>query len=122
MDAITIDNFRADTTIGVHDWEQQQKQPIILNLMLGCDCQAAADSDDITDALDYFTLTEHLKKYLNKSRCALIEALAQNLINEIFQHFQQVQTIDIHLQKTEAIDNALVGIRMHRSRRETIVL
>jgi len=38
VDAITIENFRADTTIGVHDWEQQQKQPIIVNLRLECDC------------------------------------------------------------------------------------
>ena len=116
MDIITIDNFRADTTVGVHDWEQRQQQPIIVNLALGCDCQAAADSDDIRDALDYFALTEHLKKYLNESRCALIETLAQNLVSEIFQHFTKVQTIDIHLQKPEAVNNALVGVKLHRKR------
>lgn len=116
MDAITIEKFRADTTVGVHDWEQQQRQPVVINLTLGCDCAPAADSDNISDALDYFALSEHLKKYLKDSRCALIETLAQNLINEIFQHFPGVQTVDIHLQKPEAIDNATVGVHLTRNR------
>ena len=80
MDAITIENFRADTTIGIHDWEQRRKQPVILNITLEYDCQPAADSDDISDALDYFQLTEHLKTYLAQNRCALIEKLAQQRI------------------------------------------
>jgi dihydroneopterin aldolase len=116
MDAITIERFRADTTIGIHDWEQQQRQPIILTLTLSYDCQPAADSDDIADALDYFTLTEHLKAYLAQSQCALIEHLAQQLIEEIFSRFPQVNAIDIHLQKPEAIENALVGVKLYRKR------
>lgn len=116
MDAITIENFRADTTIGVHDWEQQQKQPIIVNLRLECDCQEAADSDNIADALDYFTLTEHLKAFLAHNKCALIEYLAQQLIDEIFKVFPKVMAIDLHLQKPEAIKNALVGVKLHRQR------
>ncbi len=116
MDAITIDNFRADTTIGVHDWEQQQKQPIILNLTLGCDCQPAADSDDIAQALDYFKLTEHLKTYLAENQCALIETLAQRLIDQIFHYFPMVQHIDLHLQKPEAVNHALVGVKLKRHR------
>ena len=116
MNAITIEHFQVDTTIGVHDWEQQQKQPVIINLNLQTDCQKAADSDDLKHALDYFNLTEHLKKYLANSRCALIETLAQNLITEIFNHFPNVSAIDLSLKKPEAVNGALVGVQMQRSR------
>lgn len=116
MDAITVTDFRIDTTVGVHEWEQQQKQPIILDMSLQCDCQQAADNDDLNHALDYFTLTEHLKKYLDNSRCALIETLAHNLITEIFQHFPLVSAIELHVKKPDAIDHAMVGVKMQRSR------
>jgi len=116
MDAITVENFRADTTVGIHDWEQKQRQPVILNIILHCDCKAAAASDDIADALDYFKLTEHLKAYLAQNKCALIENLAQQLIDEIFKTFSKVTAIDLHLQKPEAVNNALVGVKLQRSR------
>ena len=116
MDAIIIENFRADTTIGIHDWEQRQKQSVILNITLECDCQPAADSDNISDALDYFQLTEHLKKYLAQNRCALIEKLAQQLINQILEHFPTVMSVDLHVKKPEAVNNALVGVRLNRRR------
>ncbi|MCX7544919.1 dihydroneopterin aldolase [Marinicella gelatinilytica] len=115
-DVITIEHFQVDTTVGVHDWEQQQKQPVIIDLKLYTDCQQAADSDDLKCALDYFELTERLRKYLTTSRCALIETLAHNLITEIFKHYPNVSAVDIHLKKPEAVNGALVGVKLTRQR------
>lgn len=115
-DIITIKQFKADTTIGIHDWEQTQKQPVILNLALHFDCRPAAASDDIADALDYYELVEHLSHWLYAAQFSLIEALAEATCTEIFNQFPKVKQIDLQLDKPEAVSRAVVGVGISRKR------
>lgn len=115
-DIITIKQLTADTLIGIHDWEQKQRQPVILNLSLHVNIRPAAASDDIKDALDYYVLIEHLNRWLYQAKFALIETLAEAITGEIFSHFPTVEQIDLQLDKPEAVSRAIVGIKIQRTR------
>ncbi len=113
-DVITVKRLTAETIIGIHDWEQKQRQPVILNLSLYVNTRKAAASDDIKDALDYYVLIEHLSRWLYQAKFALIETLAEAVTTEIFSHFPMVKKIDLQLDKPEAVSRAIVGIRIQR--------
>jgi len=117
-DVITIKELTADTIIGIHDWEQSQRQPVILNLCLHVNIQQAIATDNIKDALDYYVLIEHLSRWLYRAKFDLIETLAEAITKEIFSHFPTVEKIELQLDKPEAVSRAVVGVKIQRTRTE----
>ena len=53
MDIVFIKALRADTVIGVYDWERDIRQTVVLDLELASDNRRAAATDAIVDAVDY---------------------------------------------------------------------
>ena len=56
MDIVYIRELEVKTIIGIYDWEREQKQVISINLEMGADIRAAAETDSIENALDYKVL------------------------------------------------------------------
>ena len=48
MDIVYITGLKAETIIGIHDWEREQRQTVLIDLELGCDTTRPARSDDIS--------------------------------------------------------------------------
>jgi dihydroneopterin aldolase len=114
MDLILIRQLKVDAIIGIHDYEKQQKQPVLLDLDLHVDCQPAAQSDDIKDALDYFAVCERLTHFVTSTRYELIEALAEAITEVVLNEFA-CEKVDLTLYKPNAIPNTeTVGIRISR--------
>ncbi len=105
MDKILIRGLKVDATIGIHEWERKSKQPVILDLDLSFDCHQACQSDDISHALDYYTVSQKLTHMISLSQFELIEALAEKCCQMLLNNFP-IKKVKITLHKPEAIPNA----------------
>lgn len=80
---IRITNLRLRAIVGANDWERHQKQDVIVNVELSYDGSAAAESDDLADALDYKALKQSLMAEVTTSRCHLLERLCDRLVQVV---------------------------------------
>jgi dihydroneopterin aldolase len=88
MDTIFIKGIRCQCTIGVYPWEQATTQTLLFDFECAADFSKAAQSDDITDALDYQKITQRIVEYAQHSRVKLIETLITQLADILMQEFK----------------------------------
>lgn len=116
MDIIFLRGLRVDAVIGAYDWERQIRQTLSLDLEMGADVAAAANSDDLADALDYYTVSQRIKEFVEASEFQLIETLAERLAELVLGEFS-VAWLRLTLAKPGAIrDCQAVGVSIERRR------
>lgn len=114
MDIVYISGLRVDAVIGVFEWEQNIRQPLVFDLSMGVDCQPAAKNDDIQLALDYAEVSEFVTFYTADSRYKLVETLAESLAEQLMAKFA-IGWIQIKIAKPNAVLNAAeVGVIIER--------
>jgi dihydroneopterin aldolase len=114
MDIIYITELKIDTLIGIYPWERQIKQTIILDLDMATDIAKAAASDDISDTLDYKSVTKRLIDFVGNSEFLLVETLAERITEIICEEFN-VPWVRLKLNKRGALRGARdVGILIER--------
>lgn len=86
MDKIFLHGMKADTLIGVYDWEREQKQTLLLDLDIGVP-EKPASSDNITDTIHYAEVCNSIRLSLNSQSFMLLEALAEHIANLVLQDF-----------------------------------
>lgn len=113
-DIVFINQLKLDTIIGIHEWEREKKQPIVLDIEIGCSIRSAANSDHIKDCIDYFSVSEKMKTLANIHRYQLVESLAEEISRIILQEFG-AQWVKVKLSKPNAVSEAKeVGVIIER--------
>ncbi|MEP6996946.1 MAG: dihydroneopterin aldolase [Betaproteobacteria bacterium] len=87
MNTIFIADLRVETRIGVYDWEQRMKQPLLLNLDIEPGSVAAVDSDNFGDALDYAAVVARLKALAADHPHKLLERFAAAIGDLVCEEF-----------------------------------
>lgn len=114
MDRIHIVGLRADTVIGVHDWEREIRQPVELDLDLAFDTRRAGATDRLEDTLDYAAISARLIELISASEFQLIEALADACAQVVLKEFP-VASLRLVLRKPGAVPEAdHVGVVIER--------
>ncbi|MCK5697082.1 MAG: dihydroneopterin aldolase [Gammaproteobacteria bacterium] len=114
MDIIFIKQLKLNTIIGIHAWEREQEQPIILDIEIGCFTHSAAQSDQIKDSIDYFSVCERMKKLASNHSYQLVESFAEEVSRIIINDFLAKQ-VRVTLSKPKAVNDAkAVGITIQR--------
>jgi D-erythro-7,8-dihydroneopterin triphosphate epimerase len=117
-DKIHIVDLVVPGIIGINPEERVNKQDIKVNATLGVDTRAAAVSDDISDAVNYRTITKAIAAHIVEGEPMLVERLVQE-IADICLYDQRVQQVEITVEKPGALRHARsVGITVTRSRVE----
>jgi len=80
MAVIRIKNLKLRTVIGINDWERGSKQDVIINIKLEFDASKAAESDAITDTVDYKSIKLKVIEFVEKSSCNLLERLVDQIL------------------------------------------
>lgn len=122
MDAIEIPGIRADARIGVTPGERMLPQPVFLDVTLGLDLSAAAESDDIADAVDYEAFARGAMEVANEGERQLIERLAVDVAQFALTEFP-VERVTVRVRKPQAlqhlgIEHAAVTITRQRADRD----
>jgi len=116
MDTVFVKDLRIDTIIGIYDHERTQKQTIVLDFDMQFDIGKAAASEDIEDALNYKTLTDNIRSYVESTQFLLIETLAEKVASMIINDFG-VSHVKLTLHKPNALSGTTdVGVIIERSR------
>ncbi|MBB3167064.1 dihydroneopterin aldolase [Simiduia aestuariiviva] len=104
-DRIVIEGLRAQTVIGVYDWERCLRQELVFDLCLATDIRPAAASDDIGLTLDYKTLSDRIIEFTESTDHQLIETLAEQVAALLQTEFR-VRWLSLKLSKPGALPRA----------------
>jgi 7,8-dihydroneopterin aldolase/epimerase/oxygenase len=105
MDKVCISGLKMDAVIGIHDWEREIRQGIVLDLEMASDARVAAKTDAIEDALDYAAISARLINFVTQSEFQLIETLAEEIATLLQAEFQ-VPWLSLRVSKPGAVPEA----------------
>ena len=119
MDAIVIEGLKVNTVVGCFNWERQIIQPLMLDLTIHADLEAAASSDELEDTLNYAEICSISAEVIQKAQPKLIEHAAKLVLNALFSTYPAIESIKITIRKPAIIAEAnSVGIRLERHRND----
>lgn len=102
MGQITITQIKAPAIIGIHPWEKQHPQMLLIDLCINIDQPKA---DDLTQTIDYSAITDSVRDYCQHNAFNLIETLAQQLVTHLMaQYACNISQLTIH--KPNALQHA----------------
>jgi dihydroneopterin aldolase len=117
VDIVYIKALRADTVIGVYDWERDIRQTVVLDLEMASDNRRAAGNDRIEDAVDYDAISTRVLAFIEGSKFQLIETMAEQIAALVMDEFQ-IPWLRLKLSKPGAVAQAEdVGVVIERGER-----
>ena len=115
-DTLFVRGLRVETIIGVFDWERDVQQELIFDIDLQIDMQAAANSDDLQDAISYVAVAEEVTQVARDRAAKLLEFLAEEISSALFRRWP-VQQLTLRITKPTAVADAQgVGVEITRAR------
>jgi len=90
-DTVSIRDLHVPAVIGVHDWEREIEQTLIVSVDMvpeTADVARAAASDDLADALDYSAVAETIAAVLREGKFRLIETAAERVAERLLADFR----------------------------------
>lgn len=118
-DEIFIQGLRVETIIGLLPHERIDRQPVEIDLILKTDISVAAQSENVSDTLDYAAISEGLSEYIQSTQFQLIETLAESIVQWLWQFSPLINQVFLELRKPMAVQQAkTVGLKITRTRKE----
>ena len=116
MDQVFITNLVARGIIGVNDWEREQPQDILINIVLFTDLHQAGQSDDIDDSVDYRSVAKKVLAHAETARRLTVEALAADLA-QLCLEVARVEKVRVRVEKPGAVRfSRSVGVEIEREK------
>lgn len=118
LDQIEIHDLLLRCIVGINESERRNKQDVLINIVMWADTRAAAQSDNIDDAVNYRTVTKQIIEHVEASDYFLVERLVER-IAEICLRDPRVHQVQVSLEKPGALRFARsVGVTITRTRAE----
>jgi dihydroneopterin aldolase len=120
VDVIHLSGLEVFAHHGVFVEEREQGQLFVVDLDVDYDASAAAQSDDVTDTLNYAELAQAVHTAVAHDPVDLLETLALRVITTVFK-FPQASHVRVTIHKPSApmpVTLAGVSITVSRSRDE----
>ena len=86
-DYVSVKDLSVAAVIGVHDWEREIEQILLVSVDMATDVRKAAANDDLADALDYSAVTATIAAVLREGRFRLIETAAERVAGRLLADF-----------------------------------
>ena len=118
MDKVFIKNLRVRGILGINDWERLKTRDILINAVIFTDTLPAAQSDDISDCVDYSKLAAKLRDHTENVSRMTIEALANDLAGICLREPKVVRVI-LRVDKPGALlEMESAGVEVERAKRD----
>ena len=120
MDRITLSSMRYEGTIGATADEQLFPQMLEVDLEIEADLAAAAESDALSDTVDYGPLVALTERTVEGRRFNLLEGLAGALAASVLGVDPAIAAVTVRVRKLAvpmdvSMDHAQVEIRRERA-------
>jgi dihydroneopterin aldolase len=113
---VIIKNLILNIFIGIHNFEKKKKQRVRFNIEVITNPNIKPSNKDLSTILNYEDLINKLKLLVKKQHHELIEDLAENIFEIIFQN-RLVKKANIKIEKLDIIKNSeSVGIDFSKNR------
>ena len=117
-DKVFISELRADTVIGIYDWEREIRQSVVIDVEMACDCARAAETESVADTLDYKAIGKRIIAFVEASEFFLVETLAHRLAEALVAEFG-IGWLRLKVNKEGALRGARgVGVIVERGTRD----
>jgi len=114
MDIIFLRELKVETLIGIYEWEKRVPQLLQIDLDIALPDSRACLTDDISDALDYAKVAQHLQAVLSEGHFSLLEALSEHIAQIILKDFN-APWVKVSVAKLQAIRSCkMVGVSIER--------
>lgn len=114
MDIIEVRNLRLRALIGFSPHELDAPQDVVVSLRLGLEERRAGESDDPNDAFNYRTIVKAIIQFVESSRFALLEKLAEEIARLALFDFKAPH-IEVRVHKPGALRRSdSVGVHIVR--------
>ena len=114
-DRILISRLQLDVHLGVPEVERTAPQRILVSVEIEAETQAAARRDDLGLTIDYYAVSNELKRVAALRPRKLIEALAEDFAAAILR-FRGVMRTTVLIEKFILPDADSVAVRIERGR------
>jgi len=118
-DRIEISDLRVTGVHGVLPEERQRAQPFSLDIVAWVDMDAAQQSDDLADTVDYGALAQAAADVVGGRSYRLLEALAGRLASALLIVDPRIDAVEVTVRKLRpplALDVGSTGVRVRRAR------
>lgn len=105
---------------GHYDEEKLAGNKFLLDLVMWTDTKRAEKSDNLSDALNYQVAYAIVKEILLNTKSNLIENIAGNILDSIFEEFDMLKKAKVYIKKINPPMGgqiASVGIEIKRKRK-----
>ena len=113
---VNIKNLVLNIFIGIHNFEKKKKQRVRFNIEVITNPNVKPNSKDLSTILNYEEVVNKIRLLVKKQHHELIEDLAENIFEIIFQN-RLVKKTSIKIEKLDIIKNSeSVGIEFSKSK------
>ncbi len=116
MDSVFISALRIPTSIGIHQWEQQIKQTLVIDIEAKADLQLAGQKDDVALTIDYWAMIQAIKQLLTGTTFKLIEAVAEAIAQLLLSDFSTSEVTVQVAKPSVASDVKQVAVKITRGK------
>lgn len=102
MDKIKIENLEIYAYHGVYMEENEKGQPFFVNATLYTNVRDAGKTDRLELSTDYGAVCHFIHKWMMEHTYKLIEAVAENLAQDILLNFDLIKEVDLEIRKPKA--------------------
>jgi len=99
---VKIKNLRARTVIGVHEWEKELPQEVLINITMEFFVDAAVKSDCIDDTVNYRVVKKKILQAVENSKFELLEKLAAHVLKIVMED-QRIKSAVVEIDKPNAL-------------------
>jgi 7,8-dihydroneopterin aldolase/epimerase/oxygenase len=101
LDTIALRGIRAFGRHGVYEFEREQGQEFVVDVLLRLSLREAAASDDVADTVHYGELADEVASIIGGEPANLIEALADRIARAAL-GYERVQIVEVTVHKPSA--------------------
>ncbi|SHK01913.1 dihydroneopterin aldolase [Caminicella sporogenes DSM 14501] len=104
---------------GVLKEENILGQKFFIDIEIFCDLKRAGKTDDVADTVNYAEIYDKVKNIVTNKKFKLIEALAENIAQNILLEYKKVREVSVTIKKPEAPVNGIYdyfGVEIRRKR------
>ena len=95
---ITLQDMEFRAYHGCYDLEQKVGNRFMVDMKISTELGCVADEDAVEKAVNYLTVYEIVREVM-RNTCRTIEAVAQNIITAIKQHYPQIVEVECQVAK-----------------------
>jgi 7,8-dihydroneopterin aldolase/epimerase/oxygenase len=82
-DHVSVRDLAVSAIIGVHGWEREVEQTLVISVDMAADVRKAATNDDLGDALDYSAVAHAITAVVREGKFRLIETAAERVAGRL---------------------------------------